>query len=79
MIQELEAAGLVLVGKDPDGDGRRNVYTLAGAGSAWAVAIPLVPFRRHEFYALQYRIARLEGLLESCSPVENRGLETEAE
>ena len=62
IFEELKAAGLVLADRDREWDGRRNVYTLAGAGSAWVVTIPFVPYCRHEFYALQHRIAELERL-----------------
>ena len=61
IFHELKTAGLVLADRDWDLDGRRNVYTLAGAVSGWTVAIPLIPFLRHEFYALQYRIASWNG------------------
>ena len=63
IFEELKAAGLVLADRDREWDGRRNVYTLTGAGSGWAVTIPLVSYSRRRFYALQYRIAELERLL----------------
>ena len=54
-VDELTLAGLLLVGKDPDGDRRRNLYTLVGVESSWIVSIPMIPYTRHGFYLLHRR------------------------
>ena len=73
IFQELETAGLVLSARHWELDGRRNVYTLTGASSAWTVTIPLIHFLRHEFYALQFRVAELEAMLPASTEQARHG------
>ena len=71
-LDELTLAGLLLVGKDPDGGRRRNLYTLEGVESSWIVSIPLIPYSRHGFYLLHRRIIELNRLL-YADPAETLG------
>ena len=68
-VGELELAGLVLLSRDPHCDWRRNLYTVNGVETSWAVAIPRVPYSRHGFYLLHQGIAQLE---HQCRPAQRK-------
>ena len=70
-VDELTLAGLLLVGKDPDGGRRRNLYTLEGVESSSIVSIPLIPYSRPGFYLLHRRIIEFNRLL-YADPAETR-------
>ena len=65
LLQELEAARLVTVTKEPARNGlERNEYVLAGVAAGWAVTVPYRSISRNEIFDLVHRVAELEAALE---------------
>ena len=65
LVQELEAARLVTVAKEPAKNGlERNEYLLAGVAAGWAVTVPYRSISRNEIFDLVHRVAELEAVLE---------------
>ena len=65
LVQELEAARLVTVAKEPAKNGlERNEYLLAGVAAGWAVTVPYRSISRNEIFDLVHRVAELEAALD---------------